>query len=158
REAFSVARDEQQRNAVHGRPSALFLRAPVHTRHEAVELRAAADGARHPHVAAEERRQLAAEREAETRAAHSTLQAVPHLRELGEDRPLVLRTDTDAGIGDAEENALLGHEIAPGCRRGPRRYYGRGHRDLAPLGELDRIRQKVAQDLRELALVGDERR
>ncbi len=68
------------------------------------------------------------------------------LGELLEDPRLILWTDTNPRVRDRErdEVAAVGHR-------------GR-HANLSALGELQRIRNQVAQDLRDLGLVGDERR
>ena len=99
------------------------------------------------HAAAEQLGELAAERQAEAGALHATLERAVDLRELLEDALLVLGGDADAGVGDRERDA--------------RRSSGqpaRRHAHLAALGELERVGDEVAQDLRHLRLVGVERR
>jgi len=92
-------------------------------------------------MAAEQAREPPAQGQAEAGALHLRLQGVPHLRELLEDALVVLGRDADAGVGDREH-----HRRAPGVELG-------ADADLAALGELERVGDQVAQDLRDLALV-----
>ena len=70
---------------------------------------------------------------------HAALQRAVDLRELLEDQLVVLRRDADAGVGDRKRDR---------ARR--RQRCARRHADLAALGELERVRDEVAQDLRDL--------
>src|SRR5512144_258496 len=63
------------------------------------------------------------------------------LNELFEDACLIFSRDPDAGIGDREDNG-----VDFGRAPGPYAY-------LAPFGELKGVRDEVAQDLRDFALV-----
>ena len=67
------------------------------------------------------------------------------LRELLEDALLVRGGDAHAGVAHREHHAVAG--AAPGA-----------HPHLAPLGELERVGDEVAQDLRHLSLVGEQQR
>ena len=64
------------------------------------------------------------------------------LDELLEDPLLVRARDADAGVSDRERDLVSG------------RLHRRRDPDLAALGELQRVRDEVAQDLRHLRLVG----
>ena len=95
-----------------------------------------------PDAAAEQLGELAAERQAQARALHAPLERAVDLGELLEDALLVLGGDPDAGVGDRERDRVL-------VRAVPRR-----DAHLAALGELQRVGDEVAQDLRDLRLVG----
>ncbi len=61
-----------------------------------------------PDLAAEQRRELAADREAEAGAAVLAAGAGVGLLERLEDQPLLLRRDADAGVGDLEGDRAAG--------------------------------------------------
>jgi hypothetical protein len=95
-------------------------------------------------AAAEERRELAAERQPEARALHAALQRARHLRELLEHHLEVLEGDADARVRHRERD------------RAAVRVEARGDLDRPAFRELERVRDEVAKDLRDLALVGVE--
>ncbi len=98
-------------------------------------------GALQRDAAAEQRGEPPHQRQAEPGAAHAALHRVLELAELLEDALLVLGRDADAGVGHRERDRVVAGRP-------------RAHPDLAALGELERVREQVAQDLRDLALVG----
>ena len=69
-----------------------------------------------PDLAAEQRRQLAADREAEAGAAVLAAGAGVGLLERLEDQLLLLRRDADAGVGDLERDGALARTAAPDGR------------------------------------------
>ena len=87
-------------------------------------------------------RELARERQAEARPLDARLEPALDLRELLEDLPW---------SSGAMPMPVSATENATASRLRP----GRADPDLARLGELERVRDEVAQDLRDLALVGD---
>ena len=107
-------------------------------------------------LAAEQVRELAADREAEAGAAVLAAGAGVGLLERLEDDVLLLQRDADAGVRDLERDhrgGLAEHRVvgAPAADRG---------RDLEPhaalLGELERVRQQVLQHLLQALGVGDD--
>ena len=101
-----------------------------------------------PDLAAEQRGQLAADRQAEAGAAVLARGAGVGLLEGLEDEPLLLRRDADAGVLDRERDHLL----RAGCSTGwsalqPAVARRDAHVDVALRGELDGVRQQVLQDL-----------
>src|SRR5689334_23986101 len=70
------------------------------------ELRALAQRALDRDVAAEQQRQLSAQRQAQARAPQALLDGRIDLDEIVEQRADVLGGDADAGVGDAERDAL----------------------------------------------------
>ena len=68
------------------------------------------------------------------------------LAELLKDDAEIRRGDADAGVADKES-----HGVGVAIAVGPNPH-------LAALGELDRVREEIAQNLRNLGLVGVERR
>ena len=121
-----------------GRPR---LRSRVDEGNRGREGRAEAERALDRHVAAQQGGELAHEGQPEAGSAHALLHGIVELGELLEDALLVLRRDAHPRVGDG-----AGHGCAVGRQTG-------GHPDLAALGELQRVREEVAQDLRHLALV-----
>jgi hypothetical protein len=94
-------------------------------------------------AAGEEGGELAREREAEARAAHTALNGAVHLHEVLEDALLIGGSDADAGVGDGEANHLS--------------FRDGGDAHLAVRGELERVRDEVAQHLAEALFVGVQR-
>src|SRR6185312_13144190 len=84
--------------------------------------------------AAEQRGERARQTQSETAAVHAPLQAAVDLRELLEDALLIRGRDADAGVPDIEAHRVSDLDA-------------RRHADLAALGELDGVRQQVAQNL-----------
>ena len=82
-------------------------RAGVGQRQVQRERAALARRAHQPDLAAEQRRQLAADGEAETGAAVLAAGAGVGLLERLEDQPLLLRRDADAGVGDLDGDGAL---------------------------------------------------
>jgi hypothetical protein len=106
-----------------------------------VERGSASELALHGDVASEQLRQLPGEGEAEPGPLEPPLQGVLDLPELAEDPLLVLGSDADPGVRHRE------HHAASSSATGGR------HADLAPLRELERVGDEVAEDLRDLGLV-----
>src|SRR5262249_44795993 len=102
---------------------------------------AAAEFAFDGNGAAQQLGELLRKRKAEAGPPNLALHRVLDLREFLEDDALVLRGEADAGIGDAE------YDIAPVRKE------ARGYPHLALFGELQRVRNEVAQDLGDLAVV-----
>src|SRR5262249_29286179 len=98
-------------------------------------------------LAAEHASELAADREAEARTAVAAIRAPVGLLEGLEDDALLLRMDADAAVADAEahdgrraiEGELIGTPASGGKEDAERHH--------AALGELERVRQQIAQDL-----------
>src|SRR5689334_8038938 len=80
------------------------------------------------------------------------------LRKLLEDPFAVRRSNPDAGIPDTEQKALVFAGLRPARRPLAWREQAGAHAYLAVLGELERVADEVAQDLRDLRLVGIEPR
>ena len=97
-------------------------------------------------VAAEQAGDLAADREAEAGAAVLAARRAVRLLERLEDQALLVLRDADAGIGDRERDDVG----APSAVI--------AQLDAAALGELDRVRQQVAQHLTQPHVVGVDRR
>ncbi len=81
--------------------------------------------------------------ETEARALHLRLQWALDLPELLEDVVVLLRGDADAGVRDGERHVAIVER--------------RGDLHDATLGELQRVRDEIAQDLRQLAAIRLER-
>src|SRR5205085_1139087 len=123
---------------------AIRIGARMRARDANPERRAASRRAAHADLAAEQMRDLARQGETEARAFHVSLLRILQLREILKDPLLVVGSDTDARIAHLEGDAIaLGEDDTES--------------NLAALGELDGVRDEVAQDLRELSLVGAER-
>ena len=69
----------------------------------------------------------------------AVLQRIFNLAEFAKDGLVMLARDADAGVGHREENLIFHH--------------ARGNRNLAARRELERVRNQVAQNLRDLAFV-----
>ena len=103
---------------------------------------ALARGARDDQVAAQQPREIAGDGEAQAGAAVLAVGPAVGLAEGLEDHVLLFGRDADALIGDAEADRAL---------------HRAGHRPqhhLALVGELERVRQQVLQDLANAAAVG----
>ena len=111
------------------------------------ERAALAGRARDADLAAEQPRDLAADVEAEARAAVLARRRAVGLLEGLEDQRELLVGDPDAGVGDREREDPVPARPARHDREP----------DLAVVGELHGVRQEVAQDLLEALLVGDDR-
>src|SRR5215472_5588619 len=122
-----------------------------HVKDEAAALsRSAPDG----DLPAEEPRELAADRQAETGAPIAAAGGAVGLLERFEDDLLLILGNADTGIGDREGDHLRRAVEArfagrPAARDPP---YPQLHRPL--LGELERVRQQVLQNLLQALLVG----
>src|SRR5439155_23432230 len=97
---------------------------------------------------------LTADRKAQARAAVPAAGRAVGLLEGLEDQPELVVGDADSGVDHREGHHSLGFaqravEEADARRRG---VYPQ--RDVAVLGELDRVREQVPQDLLEPLLVG----
>jgi hypothetical protein len=92
-------------------------------------------------VTAEQSSQVAGDRQPQSRAAVLAVGAAVRLPECLEDDFLLVLRDADAGVVDREGDA------AARDRRD-------AQRDLAALGELDRVRQEVFQHLPETVRIG----
>src|SRR5690606_36820005 len=101
---------------------------------------AAVDFALECDLAAEQPRGLETKAEAEARAALGAGHPLLELLEGAEDALAALRRDPRTGVRDAELDGLA-RGVQP-------------HADLASLGELDRVRGEVEEDLADLAGVG----
>ena len=88
------------------------------------------------------------DRQPQPRAAVAARRRGVGLHELFEDHPLLVRRDADAGVGDLEPQ---------GDRLAARLLHAHPQGDLAPLGELDRVRQQVGQHLPQQAGVAEQR-
>ncbi|GJE73411.1 hypothetical protein CHKEEEPN_4976 [Methylorubrum podarium] len=109
--------------------------------HEQGEGAARPDAALDNDLAAQQARDLAADREAEARAAVLAARGSVGLLERLEDDPLLVLGDADPGIGDGH-----GDPLGPGAQgRALRRTDP--ERDASLLGELEGVGEKVAQDL-----------
>ena len=93
-------------------------------------------------VAAQQPRQVARDRQAEAGAAVLPVRAAVGLPEGLEDDHLLVLGDADAGVAHRECDTP---SSSPACD---------AHRHLAGVGELDRVRQQVRQDLPEALHVG----
>src|SRR5581483_3569464 len=112
----------------------------------------------HTDLAAEETCDLAADREAEARAAVAPRRRPVRLLERLEDEPQLVLRDADAGVDHGEpDHGVRGRERR---KRELRRLLGElhPHGDAALLGELDRVRQEVLEDLVQPLRVGGDRR
>jgi hypothetical protein len=101
--------------------------------------------ARHQKGAAEQLREPARQRKSQPGAAHPALQTVLELAELLEDPLLILRGDADSRVGHDERDR-------PGRIVHPDR-----DAHFPALGELQRVGDQVAQDLRHLGFIGVQR-
>ena len=110
-----------------------------------------------PDLAAEQARDLAADRQAEAGAAVLAAGGAVGLLERLEDDLLLVRRDADAGVADREGDHRLG---AVERLRG-RAPAARGRRDLqrdaALLGELERVGEQVLEHLLQALAIGDDR-
>src|SRR5690606_26874944 len=97
-----LERSRRRGRIVAGRPAAAIGGADVLERQIQCERAAYARRAREPQLAAEQMRELAADRQTQARAAVLARGARIRLLERFEDDLLFLRRDSDAGIGDAE--------------------------------------------------------
>ena len=104
------------------------------------ERAAFADLARDDNVAAEEAREVARDREPEAGAAVFAVAVAVGLAESFEDELVLMRGDADPGVADDEADAAWT----------PRR----ADLDLALLGELERVRDEVLQDLLDPLRIG----
>src|SRR5262245_40533748 len=95
-----------------------------------------------PDAAAQQLGEALRQRQSKARPPEAPLQGMLDLRELVEDAFLILFGDADARVGDGED-----HGLVVGVQLG-------GHSDLSVLGVLQRVRDEVAENLRDLALVG----
>ena len=105
------------------------------------EDRPLAEFALHLHVPSQQRGQLARQRQAQPGAPQALLNGRIHLGEVVEDVGQVLRGDTDAGVGHGQAHLV-------------RAVRAHGHAHLALERELQGVGDEVAQDLRELAVIG----
>ena len=100
--------------------------------------------AHHRDVAAHERGELAADREAQARAAEAARGRAVFLHERVEDRRLVLGQDAGAGVDDVDDQRDVGLG---------RIHAARAHQHVAAGGELERVRHQVHEDLADAQLV-----
>ena len=111
--------------------------------------------ARQPDFAAQQRRQLAADGEAEARAAVLAARAGVGLMERLEDEPLFFGRDADAGVGHGEGDGRLARAAAPD---GPATSRSATCRTViahvALRRELERVRQEVLENLLQTLRVG----
>ena len=110
---------------------------------------ALAQGAFGRNVPAEQRANLAGDRQPQPGATVAAAERAVALLERPEDRVEVLRGDADAGVGDRERHhgtSVRGHL--------PTR--GDPQQDLAPGGELDRVGQQVAEHLAQPLPIGEQ--
>jgi hypothetical protein len=114
----------------------------IHCRDADPEGRPLADGAVRTYLASEQFGELATQRQAEAGAPVALVQRRRELGEVGEQASQLFGGNADAGIAHAEQDHPVG-----GTRRDAH---------LAAGGELQCIGNEVAQDLRELAVVGIE--
>ena len=121
------------------------------------ERAALAGRADQPDLAAEQRRQLAADREAEAGAAVLAAGAGVGLLERLEDQPLLLGRDADAGVGDLDRDRALHEPQNRMIRRPSGDHRLHPHRHLALRGELEGVRQQVLQNLLQALGVAGER-
>ena len=89
--------------------------------------------------------ELARDGEAEPRAMVSPRRGRVHLRELAEHELVVLGRDADARVAHLDENRRL---WLVRCHRRPHPHAAAGR------GEVDRVRQEVAEDVSDLVAVG----
>ncbi len=97
----------------------------------------------HLNLAAQQVRQLAGDRQAQARAAITSVGGAIGLAERLEDRRLLLRRDADAGVAHREgQHAAIARLDAQG--------------DRALLGELEGVGQQVLEDLLQALAVGEQ--
>ena len=108
-------------------------------------------------LAAEELRELAADREAQARAAVLAAGRAVGLLERLEDDLLLVRRDADAGVAHREGDHPLGALELLVLRRPARRRRRDGDGDVAGVGELERVGEQVLDDLLQPLDVGDHR-
>ncbi len=109
-------------------------------------------------LAAEQARDLAADRQAEPRAAIAAARRPVRLLERLEDHAQLVRGDPDARVHDREPDHVGGVREGLAGELATRRRLGDPEDDSARLGELERVREQVLQDLLEPLLVGVDRR
>ena len=112
----------------------------------------------HANLSAEELRDLATDRQPESRPAVPPVRGAVRLLEGLEDELLLVLLNSDAGIGHLEGDHL-GRLIETAAREAPV-LLGAANRELhaATLGELERVRQQVLEDLLQALAVGVQRR
>ena len=108
-------------------------------------------------LAAEQARELAADREAETGAAVLAAGAAVGLLERLEDELLLLRARCRCRCPRPRTRRPASPLRARGDRRPARRRQLDLHRHATLLGELERVREQVLQDLLQALRIGDER-
>ena len=113
------------------------------------ERAAAAELALRSDLPAEQGADLAGDRQAEAGPAVPPAERAVALLERAEDRGEVLRRDADPGVADRERQHLAAVGGAP---PGP----GHAQQHVPVLGELDRIRQQVTENLAEPLPVGEQ--
>ena len=111
----------------------------------------------HADLTAEHECQLARDRQAQAGAAVAPAGGAVGLLERLEDELELVRRDPDTGVCHGEAEHLVG--AAQRCEAAVevRRRVLDGDRDAALLGELERVREQVAQDLLQPLLVGQQR-
>ena len=126
-------------------------------RHEQGEGRAFARPRPHLQLAAEQPRDLAADREAEAGAAIFAAGRAVGLLEGLEDQLLLVLGDADAGVGDRDLDRPV--DVAQHRMVGAPAAVGAAHRqrDAAVRGELERVGEQVEHDLLQPLLVGADR-
>ena len=140
--AARIARDGRSAGAVTARG-----RAGVVERQVEGERAALPGDADEPDLAAEQRRQLAADRQTQAGAAVLAAGAGVGLLERLEDEPLLLRRDADAGVVDREGDDLRGRAAAPDDRRPALGRQPTRIVDVALAVNLNGVRQQVLEDL-----------
>ncbi len=130
----------------------------IRQRQEDRERAAVAEAARQVDLAAEQPDELAADRETEPGAAVEPGRRAVALGEGLEDAALLQLLDADAGVVYRERDDRL--RVDEGSGLGAPAFGGDAHLDVhaAVLGELERVRDEVLQDLAEPLRVGHDRR
>jgi hypothetical protein len=126
-------------------------------RQEQRERAAAAERRADVDLAAQEPCDLTRDRQSEPGAAVLAGGRPVRLLERLEDRAELVVRNADAGVGDGEGDHALGR---PKRLRVESRLFGRGPErqdDAAGVGELERVREQVLEDLLEPLVVGDDR-
>ena len=131
-------------------------RACVHERQVEREGAPLAGHADEPNLAAEQRRELAADRQSEAGAAVLPAGSGVGLLERLEDQPLLLRSDANASVGDLDGDRRWRKPQHRVIRRPSSRHLLDAHLDLSMSRELERVREQVLQDLLETLRVAGE--
>ena len=94
--------------------------------------------------------ELARDRQAESRAVVRARRRRVDLRELAEDQIVMLGRDADARVADLDEQLGRGRSARRRARFEPHAAAGRR--------EVDRVAEQIADDVRDLLAIGDDRR